>query len=428
MPNNEGFEEKPEQTNADRSSVMNNQQSEENDIIRDENNGSLTDAAEEATAEASEESPAGTASEENPAKAEPAGVTDTAEDEQNSGGTNTPAIKKRLNVFLVLRIICGIGFLVFSCLFINEVFIQPWRMNRAVDLTRDLYLKPSGIPTASISVPTGAPEITKAPVKAAAPTEVPTRDEQGRLLTFQELLAKNEDTKGWITIPGTNIDYVVMQNQDDPQYYLTRDFNREKQKAGCLFLDQNSSVEQHTTNLVIHGHNMKSTDNMFHYIAKFKKLDYFKEHLTFSFDTIYQTGQWKIFSIFITNGSDRKEPFFNYTQATFKDSSQYLNFLYQLRIRSLFNTDTVDLNENDRIVTLSTCSYEIYDYRTVIAARMVRPGEDITVDAKSITHNPAPLYPSTYYKNYGGEAPELPATFEEAMEQDLIKWYKPVEE
>ncbi len=339
------------------------------------------------------------------------------------------AKKKKPNLFLILRIAFGIGFLVFTGLFVNEVFLQPWRMNKAVNLTRELYVKPSLTPITYIPKPTNAPDETSSPINVTVtPSPDLIHDDQGRLLTFKELLAKNEDTKGWITIPGTNIDYVVLQNKEDPMYYLTRDFNREKQKAGSLFLDKSSSVENNTKNLVIHGHNMKSTDNMFHYIEKFKKLDYFKEHPTLQFDTIYQTGIWKIFSVFITNGSDKKEPFFNYTQSTFQDSSEYLNFLYQLRIRSLFLNDSVDLSENDQIVTLSTCSYEIYDYRTVIVARKVRSGEDILVNSENISDNPAPLYPSTYYKNYGGEAPEFPATFEEAMEQGLINWYKPVEE
>lgn len=351
-----------------------------------------------------------------------------AKNADSSGMQPQIAKKKKPNLFLILRIAFGIGFLVFTGLFVNEVFLQPWRMNKAVNLTRELFDKPSLTPITYIPKPTNAPDVTSSPIQVTVtPSPDLQYDEKGRLLIFKELLAKNEDTKGWITIPGTNIDYVVLQNKEDPMYYLTRDFNREKQKAGSLFLDQSSSVENNTKNLVIHGHNMKSTDNMFHYIEKFKKLDYLKEHPLLQFDTIYQTGQWKIFSVFITNGSDKKEPFFNYTQSTFQDSSEYLNFLYQLRIRSLFLNDSVDLSENDQIIALSTCSYEIYDYRTVIVARKVRPGEDILVNSDSISNNPSPLYPSTYYKNYGGEAPKFPATFEEAMEQGLINWYKPVD-
>jgi sortase B len=326
--------------------------------------------------------------------------------------------KKKINIIKLVRILCMAGFIIFTFLFINEVLIQPYRMNKALDLTRDLYTKPTTAPVTVVPItatPTQAPVVTTAPVAIqATPTPDLIHDARGRLLTFKELLESNEDTKGWITIPDTNIDYVVMQSKEDPIYYLYKDFNKKAQKAGCLFLDSNSSVEDNTQNLVIHGHNMKSTDNMFHYLEHFKELDYFKKRTTFTFDSIYQTGQWKIFSIFITNGSSKKEAFFDYTKSTFQDTSEYLNFLYQLRNRSIYNIDTVDINENDQIVTLSTCSYELTNYRLVIVARKLREGEDPTVDAESITVNKSALYPKTYYKNYGGKTPELPDTFEEA--------------
>jgi sortase B len=165
---------------------------------------------------------------------------------------------------------------------------------------------------------------------------------------------------------------------------------------------------------------------MFHYLLEYKKVSYYKERPVITFDNIYSTGEWKIFAVFITNGSDDKEPFFNYTKSTFKNSTEFLNFIYQLRIRSVLNIDTVDINENDQLLTLSTCSYEIDNYRTVIVARKVREGEDTTVDVDSVTKNPQPLYPQTYYNHYEGEAPELYETFEEALENGAINWYTPV--
>jgi sortase B len=287
--------------------------------------------------------------------------------------------------------------------------------DKSADYTRKLYKEPSLTPKAAI---TGTPDITVTPLPD------PNRDAQGRLTVFKELLSKNNDTKGWITYPGTNIDYVVMQNKKDPIYYLSHDFNKEKQKAGCLFLDHKSNVESNTKNLVIHGHNMKSSDNMFHYLEHMKKLNYFKSRTTFTFNTIYQTGQWKVFSVFITNGSDKEEPFFDYTQSSFSDSSTFMNFIYQLRIRSIYNLDQVDINENDQICTLSTCTYEINNYRLVIVARKLREGETDTLDKDKISYNTNPLYPQSFYNNYGGKAPKWPKTFEQALKKGLIRWYK----
>lgn len=346
-------------------------------------------------------------------------------------------VKTKWNRYKIIRIICLVGFIIFSALFINEAIIQPWRTKQVVELSRDLFSKPTDTPYVS-PIPTQAPSITQVPdeietttVVEATPTPDPNRDELGRLIYFKDLLAINEDVKGWITIPGTEIDYVVMQSET-PDYYLDKDIHKEYSKAGTLYLDWRSSVERNTKNFVIYGHNMVSTpEGMFHEILQYKNknLKYYKKNPVITFDSLYQTGKWKIISVFITNGSSKNEPLFEYRTSDFKNTSEYLNFVYQLRVRSLLNIDTVDFNENDQIITLSTCSYEVdRDYRTVVVARKVRDGEDPAVDVDSVTRNSSPLYPASYYKAKGGEAPELYKTFEEALENGAINWYKPVED
>ncbi len=346
----------------------------------------------------------------------------------------SPVIKKlrgslkAVNRYQFLRVVFAAGFVVFAGLFINEVFITPYRINQSIQKTEAIYassqqaMTSTEAPSTTQEESTPANGITVPPV----PTVDPTRDGQGRLLQFKDLLAMNEDVKGWITIPDTNINYVVMQSgKDDPEYYLTRDIEGQELKAGSLFIDAKGSAEDGSKNLTIHGHNMTSTDNMFHYLINYKELDFYKERPSFSFDTIYQKGQWKIFSVFITNGDSKKEPLFDYTRADFENASDFMNFVYQLRIRSMYQMDTVDVNENDQLLTLSTCSYEVKNYRTVIVARKLRDGEDPTVNVDRITINPEPLYPYTYYYRFGGKAPELTATFEEALAKGEISWYTP---
>jgi sortase B len=371
---------------------------------------------------------------------------DSPEDNtEGAGGNKLFSFKfTRNNVLQILRYICIVGFVIFSGLFINETVIQPYRTKKVIDYTRDLYHRPeeetkeeaTPIPTESPvqketeASPSPAPTVTEAP--SPTPTPDPNRDEQGRLLQFQELLEKNEDTKGWITIPGTNIDYVVVQSgKEDPEFYLFKGFDKEYNKAGTLFLDHQSSVENKTRNLVIHGHNMVSTkEKMFRKILSYKNdIDFYREHPIIYFDTIYETGTWKIFAVFITPPDPTAEDFFEFRKSTFKDSSEFLNFVYQIRIRSLINVDSVDINENDELLTLSTCSYEVNDdYRTVLVARKVREGEDITVDTKSAKMNKTPYFAKDYRKKYGKNIPDVAATFEEALEKGQIKWYNPPQE
>lgn len=339
-------------------------------------------------------------------------------------------IKK--NKYKILQSIFVIGFFVFVFLFTNEVYIQPYKSNKALEKVNSLYDGHDEDPSPIYTVSTSNEDDTLLETVSGSAITIEKnksdlpRDQSGRLLKFKSLLDVNKDVKGWITIPNSDIDYVVLQSsEDDPEYYLNHNMFYKEDKAGSLFLDIKSSVEDQTKNIVIHGHNMTSTDNMFHRLLEYKNLDYYKERPVFQFDNIYEPGQWKIFSIFITNGSSKKEELFDYTRTSFRNDSDFLNFIYQLRIRSLFNMDTIDLNEDDTIVTLSTCSYEVKDYRTVIVARKLRDEESLEVDVDNVIINPEPLYPYTFYYRYGGKAPKLTETFEEALEKGEIKWYLP---
>lgn len=363
-------------------------------------------------------------------------ATEELSEEPRTEVAPSPKKKAKVNLYQVIRILCIIGFFVFTALFINEVLIQPYRIRKSIELTRELYNRPSQAPVVT-AAPTEIPVAVadtgseNAPSVTVTPTPDPNRDEKGRLLQFSELLATNGDVKGWITIKNTNIDYVVTQPGSDKSddYYLDKDINGDYSKAGTLYLDPLSSVEVGTQNLVIHGHNMVSTkEKMFHYLLQYNKDDlaYYKEHPVINFDTIYNTGEWKIFSVFITPGNADSKDFFDYRKATFRNSSDFLNFVYQLRIRSVINADMVDINEKDELLTLSTCSYELDNYRTVIVARKVRKGEDANVDVDLASYNTSALYPSKYYYYNGGEAPEVAATFEDALTACQINWYKPV--
>ena len=351
--------------------------------------------------------------------------------------------KKKRNEFIIrgLRILFTIGFFVFFGLFINEVFIQPFKLKRSIENAKDLYhieasapiIEPDNVTQSE----TDEDELSASDTNSLdsitpAPTPDPYRDEKGRLRKFSNLLEVNEDVKGWIRIDNidgendTKIDYVVVQSDaNNPEYYLDKAWDtHEYLKAGSIFLDYTSSLECNSDNLIIHGHNMTSSDDMFHYLLNYKDINFLRKHPIISFDTIYEEGLWKVFSIYITPGNDERKDFFPFVKSDFTSDRDFLEYLYQIRIRSLFNIDDVDINENDQILTLSTCSYELTNYRTIVVARRVRDGETIDIDTDSIKKNKRALYPPSFYKQYGGKAPQLPA-LDEALEDDLIPWYNP---
>lgn len=251
-------------------------------------------------------------------------------------------------------------------------------------------------------------------------TKKPIDGSQGTLVDFSKLIQQNDDTIGWIKVPNTMIDYVVCQapKGEDHEYYLYRDFYKNQDSYGTVFLDYRSGID--SQNMILHGHNMRD-GRMFGTLKYFEDLSFYKKNPTFTFNTIYEKSEWKIISIMKTNTLESQGEFFNYLRGNFDNSYDFLNFVYQIRERSIIDTP-VTVNEDDTLVTLSTCTYDFSQFRFVVVARKVRDGESTKVDVSKAIENPDTLYPDVWYNTYGGKKPDV-TTFQEAFNKKKITWY-----
>ena len=105
----------------------------------------------------------------------------------------------------------------------------------------------------------------------------------------------------------------------------------------------------------------------------------------------------------------------------FQNEKDFMNYVYNVRIRSMVNCP-VDVNEDDSLITLSTCSYEYTDFRTVIVARKVRNGESAKVDVSQASSNNNAVWPQIYYDRNGGTRPKV-TDFCTAYDAGQIDWY-----
>ena len=117
---------------------------------------------------------------------------------------------------------------------------------------------------------------------------------------YQTLYEQNQDLIGWLTIEDTVIDYPVMQTPEDENYYLKLDFNKEPNENGCLIMDTDSIVGMGTapsTNLIIHGHTMKS-GQMFGDLDLYQDKEYGLSHATICFDSLYEKREYELIAVF----------------------------------------------------------------------------------------------------------------------------------
>ena len=170
---------------------------------------------------------------------------------------------------------------------------------------------------------------------------------------YEALYQRNQKLIGWIKIADTNIDYPVMQTVDN-EYYLTHDFDQNKDKNGCIFLDKDCDVVDRSTNLIIYGHYMTS-GAMFGQLNKYANEAFFKEHPTFEFDTIYAKGTYQVVYVFQAQILAEDEIAFKYYQFIDANSAEEFNSnMAAMAAMSMYDTG-VTPSYGDELVTLSTC-------------------------------------------------------------------------
>ncbi len=232
------------------------------------------------------------------------------------------------------------------------------------------------------------------------------KNAQGIFIGFESLIEQNNHIKGWIKIDGTNINNPVYQvNNND--YYINHDMNRQSSRYGALFIDKDSRIgrEENTQNVIIYGHHMRD-GSMFADLKNYTNLSFYKEHSVIDFTSLYREGKYKVFSVFITNDLLEHDNGyrFNYRHSTFASEEDFLDFIHQVKQRSIIDTG-VEVFGDDEIITLSTCTYEFDDARLVVMARRIREGETDIYNTNSAKTNPNPLYPQIWYDMKGGKKP-----------------------
>jgi sortase B len=185
------------------------------------------------------------------------------------------------------------------------------------------------------------------------------------------LYEQNPDLAGWLTIEGTVIDYPVMFRPDDDDYYLTHNFDGESDKNGSLLIQTGCDPSTPGTNVIIHGHNMKS-GKMFAMLTKYRDEAYFREHPAIRFDTLYEQGEYEIVAVFLSQVYRNSDNVFKYYQVfDMTTEADFDEFYNNIKALALYDTG-VNAEYGDSFITLSTCSYHDPNGRLAVVARKVQ--------------------------------------------------------
>lgn len=227
-------------------------------------------------------------------------------------------------------------------------------------------------------------------------TELSIGLRSGRQVDFEKLKELNEDAKAWIYLPGSEIDYPVVQGEDN-DYYLHRDLDGKYLYEGTLFIEAQNEDPFHDFNTVIYGHHMFS-GSMFCGLDKYRDRDYFNEHGIIQITT--EEGEYDLHVIAYCNEpseSDLYTTLFSNRQCDVYADDEYTDmpsegaftpekFTALIREKAeILSSEPFD--ENDTFVTLSTCAYNYDDARTQVIG-VLRPPAIEMKTTETISDNP----------------------------------------
>ena len=194
----------------------------------------------------------------------------------------------------------------------------------------------------------------------------PTEETGPRMLPeYAALYEMNDDLVGWISIPGTRVDYPVMQTPDHTDYYLKRNFNQDHSEHGCIYIREACDIMEPSDNITIYGHNMLD-GSMFAALHDYIDQETWEKNPLILFDNLYEYHTYEIFAVFKTTASMGKG--FSYHQMVDAESEEAFNdFIATCKDLSFYDTGITPVY-GEKVICLSTCEYTLTNGRLVVAA------------------------------------------------------------
>ncbi|MCL2708478.1 MAG: sortase [Defluviitaleaceae bacterium] len=195
---------------------------------------------------------------------------------------------------------------------------------------------------------------------------------------FAPFIETNGDFVGFITIEGLGVELPFVHFEDNEKY-LDTNFEGRSSKYGTVFMSCYNDPYLTDNNIVLFGHHT-ATGNMFTPLVGYSGIGTYLKAPVITLNTLVGKSEWLIFAAYVC------EPNYGYINTWLK-GNEFADLLDEIQARSYFRTN-VDVNMNDQIITLSTCTYDFQDARFVVHARRLRKGE--TKPEFNAERNPSP--------------------------------------
>lgn len=199
-------------------------------------------------------------------------------------------------------------------------------------------------------------EPTETPTPQATPEEEPKTEITSTPveipIDFDTLQEKYPEVYAWIRIPGTKIDYPIVQREGDSNYYLNHNLDGKETAEGAIFTQDYNKKDFTDPNTVIYGHNMKN-GSMFQGLHDYQDRKFFKENQEVLVYLPDQILHYQIFAAYIYDNRHLLQNFDFHNKEVYQD---YLNHILSQKAVDTNIDTSADVTCEDQIITMSTCN------------------------------------------------------------------------
>ena len=255
--------------------------------------------------------------------------------------------------------ICLIAFMVI-CSLMTYKYIVRRNAEKKLEAMQEAVQDASSVTESEViqvtDTPTPSPEPTSTPVPPTPTEAVDVLTARGitipeKNINWEELRNENEHIYAWIYIPGTNVDYPIVQHPDEKSYYLDHNYDHSEGYPGCIYVQNVNSKDWSDPNTVIYGHNMRD-GSMFHTLHNFEDGAFFDEN---QFVFIYTPEGNKVYEIFASYPFNDDDLMVCYDYSTPELIQAYFDEIWTHRDMTAHFRDSVKLSSKNKIITMSTC-------------------------------------------------------------------------